>query len=150
METQLQQLQRQFKATTSKITELELATKKQQKTVQKTWKDRRARINQAAQEVSHIRTAYLDIRKFTTNQIQEFSKRIEEHKNTINSFKTPKGTKMDQAMALVKIEAFDHWIDGKSTTKVQMTAKLLLERITAKMGHTFRNLKLALNQVTNE
>jgi len=53
-------------------------------------------------------------------------------------------------MALTKIEAFDHWFDGQSETKEQMTAKLLLERITTKMGHIFRNLKAALNQVTIE
>lgn len=31
-----------------------------------------------------------------------------------------------------------------------MTTKLLLERVTAKTSHTFRNLKATLNQVTTE
>lgn len=64
--------------------------------------------------------------------------------------KDSEASEADQAMALTKIEAFDHWFDGQSETKEQMTAKLLLERVTTKMGHIFRNLKAALNQVTTE
>ena len=57
---------------------------------------------------------------------------------------------MDRAMELTKIEAFDHWMDGPSETKEQITTKTLLDRVTTKLAHTFWNLKFALHQVTLE
>jgi hypothetical protein len=51
---------------------------------------------------------------------------------------------MDRTTELVKIEAFDCRIDGKSETKEQLTPKMMLERVTTKLKHTFRNLKTTL------
>ena len=72
------------------------------------------------------------------------------YKAEFQTLTVPAQIEIERATKIAKIEAFDHWIDKKSETKEQMTAKLLLDGVTAKMAHTFCNLKLALIQVTTE
>ena len=150
LETQLQQIQEQFKAATSKIEGLNIAAETRKKALQEKWNSYRERVTKAAQEINHLRTTCLGVKQTALDQIQVFSKGIEELKTEFKTIKDSELSESDRAMALTKIEAFDHWIDGQSETKEQMTAKLLLERVTAKMSHTFHNLKAALNQVTTE
>ena len=148
LETQLQQIQAQFKAAAAKVEKLTLAAANQNRATQEKWHSYRERVTKTAHNVDHLRTSYLGIRQTVSGQIQEFSKGINQLKTEFDKIRESEAS--DRALAITKIEAFDHWIDGKSETKEQLTAKTLLERVTTKMGHTFRNLKQALNQVTIE
>jgi hypothetical protein len=52
---------------------------------------------------------------------------LEGYKVEFLKLKPSAQTESERATEIAKIEAFDHWIDGKSETKEQMTAKLLRE-----------------------
>lgn len=98
--------------------------------------------------MKNLRTSYLGIKQTVSEQIQGFSKGIDQLKTEFVKIRESEAS--DRVLTLTKIEAFDHWIDGQSATKEQMTARMLLDRVTTKMDHTLQNLKLALNQITTE
>lgn len=62
------------------------------------------------QEVNHLLTTCLGIKQTTLDQIQVFSKGIEELKTDFKTIKDSEVSEADRAMALTKIEAFDHWL----------------------------------------
>lgn len=66
---------------------------------------------------------------------------IEWYRVEFQKLKVPAQTRMDRATKMAKIEAFDYWIDGKIKTEEQITAKIMLDRVRGKLGHTFRNLE---------
>ena len=57
---------------------------------------------------------------------------------------------MDRATELAKLEAFDYWIDGKPSIHEQITAQTMLDKVMAKLGHTFKNFKTEIHQITIE
>ena len=53
-------------------------------------------------------------------------------------------------MELTKIEAFNLWIQTQPATDEQISAQILLHRVTAKINHTFKTLRSQLHQVSSE
>ena len=51
---------------------------------------------------------------------------------------------------LAKLEAFDLWVQRNPDAKDQVSAQTLLDRITSKLDHTFRNLKTQLYHAIQE
>lgn len=101
LETQLQQLQRQFKATTSIIEQLKSAAENQKKVVHEKWDAHWARITQAAQDLNQLQTTWMGIEQTAINFIQVFQKGSEGYKAKIKSLKELEAS-MDQTMALNK------------------------------------------------
>lgn len=75
---------------------------------------------------------------------------MDTYRAKFQKLRVPAQTETDRATELAKIEAFDYWIEGKTQTEEQITAKTLLDRVTAKLAHTFKNLKMELYHVTTE
>ena len=53
-------------------------------------------------------------------------------------------------MELAKIEAFEVWVHKQPETGEQISAQVLLQRVSAKLNHTLKNLKAELYQTTTE
>ena len=53
-------------------------------------------------------------------------------------------------MELSKIEAFDLWIKERPDTETQISAQILLHRVTSKLNYTFRSLKAELYHAIQE
>ena len=90
------------------------------------------------------------LRTEATTHTQEVLKEMNNYRAEFQKISVPAQTEIDRATELTKLEAFDYWIDGKSETKEQLTAKMMLDRVTAKLGHTFKTLKTALQQAIQE
>lgn len=90
------------------------------------------------------------LRTEAKSQIQELVKEIHNYRAEFKNISVPAQTEIERAIELAKLEAFDCWIDRKIQTEEQITAKTLLDRVTAKLAYTFKNLKQQLCHVTTE
>lgn len=55
-----------------------------------------------------------------------------------------------RALEIAKIEAFDQWINKSEPTKEELTTKQMFDRITSKIGHTFKALRIELAKEITE
>ena len=147
LENQRHQLQNQLQTAAQKIQELNLAHENKEKSTQHKWQTQNRLILAAVKKMTQIHSTF---RTEASIQIQTVFGEMEGYRAEFLKLKVPAQTESERATEIAKIEAFNHWIDGEPATKDQMTAKLLLERVTAKMSHTLHNLKQAINQVTTE
>ena len=147
LENHTRQLQKQLQATTQNIQELNSAFAVKEKTTQEKWQIRTQQLLSATKQMTRMHNT---LRTEATTHIQDIQKEMENYRVELQKLSVPAQTEIERATELAKLEAFDYWIDGKPQTEDQITAKTLLDRVTAKLTHTFKNLKAELYHVITE
>ena len=97
-----------------------------------------------------LQNLFSELRDQTTAQLQTFQGELESYKTQLTELIQQPITDTNRIAELVKLEAFDQWVQRNPETDNQISAQALLHRVTAKLNHTFRNLKTELYQVTTE
>ena len=82
--------------------------------------------------------------------MRAFQVEIQTYKTQIHILATKEHTDPQRIMELTQIEAFKLWVHTQPTTEAQIFAQTLLQRVSAKMNHTLRNLKAELHQTTTK
>ena len=96
------------------------------------------------QELTRLRTIISELRQNTTATLTAFQEEIKTYNAQITN------TDPDRVMELTRMEAFNLWLQQQHATEEQISPQTLLQRVSAKMNHTLRNLKGELHQATTE
>lgn len=113
--------------------------------------DRQAATQITHQQLTSLRNTIAELRQQTSTQLQAFQSELETcktHLNGLGEHTDPDNA--DRIMELAKLEAFDQWIQKNPRTEEQLTAQTMLQRVTTKLNHMFRNLKTELYQAITE
>lgn len=76
-------------------------------------------------KVGILRHVVAELRQETTTQLQIFQAQVQSYTNQLNQLATTTQAhaNQDRVMELVKIKAFDLWIQGRSETEAQLSAQ---------------------------
>jgi hypothetical protein len=105
---------------------------------------------QLRQSSTHIRKTVSELRHQISEQFQAFQGEISTSNNQLTKLARQTHTNPERIMELTKIEAFELWVQKQSETGEPVSAQILLQRVSAKINHTLRNLKAELHQTTAE
>lgn len=115
-QNKLREIQQQLQVTSEQHKQLIDTTENQRTFQQGKWHKHKATLNSALKELANFRIATNKIRSEAAEQIQGIFIQMNSYKDELENRRVPVQTEIDRATELAKLEAFDHWIEGKTST----------------------------------